>query len=94
MRTWSLLLRCAVLVGLLWTPAVSAADCKGICEDYFKTCRKDCASGDDCARQCEDDQEICTLSCKRTHGNRRAIEQDVAARRRQREKAPKAKAKT
>jgi hypothetical protein len=77
-----------VPLALLAVPA-QAGQCKSTCEGYYDSCRKDCSSGDRCATDCEDDQQVCMVSCKRNHGNRASIDQDLAARRRARERARK-----
>lgn len=77
---------CVVAV-LLASVSSAATQCKTVCEEYYDHCRKSCASGDLCATECEDDQQVCIGSCMRNHGSRAAIDHDVSARRRQREKA-------
>jgi hypothetical protein len=74
---------------LLASITAEAGQCKATCEEYYDRCRKGCSSGDKCATDCEDDQQVCMISCKRNHGNRGAIDQDLAARRRARERARK-----
>jgi hypothetical protein len=89
MRRWRWVI--GLFAVLLAAPA--SAQCKTVCESYYDRCRKSCASGDRCATECEDDQQVCLISCRRNRGDRSAIESDLAARRRQRERARKQAAK-
>jgi hypothetical protein len=89
MKRWHL----AAALAVALFAQTAGANCKTVCEGYYDHCRKSCASGDRCATECEDDQQICLISCRRNRGDRSAIETDLAARRRAREKARRQAAK-